>query len=220
MIHRDVSNEYDRLATSYDRRWAHYVNASTQHTLRHLELREGARLLDLGCGTGVLLRAIGRSAPEVVAVGLDLSAAMLAVAAGRATGATTLVRGDVTHLPFPDHRFDVVVSASSLHYWRRPDLALAEAARVLKPEGRLVVTDWCGDFVLCRLLDRTMRLFNRAHYRTYGTSECTALLDAAGFRMETIERYKINWLWGLMTASAVKRLRPAPRSSPNNLEFD
>ena len=202
MIHRTVSDEYDRLATSYERRWRHYVNATTQRTLRHLHIRPGARVLDLGCGTGVLLHAIKHHTPEAVTVGLDLSAAMLAVARRRLAGGATLLRGDVTHLPFPDRRFDVVVSASSLHYWRRPHDALAEIARVLKTDGQLVVTDWCDDFLACRLLDWLMRLFNRAHYRTYSTSECAALLDATGFRVETIERYKVNWLWGLMTAAA------------------
>jgi hypothetical protein len=51
-----------------------------------------------------------------------------------------------------------------------------------------------------RSYDRTLRLANRAFYRTYRQKECAALIRAAGFRDVTIERYKISWLWGLMTA--------------------
>lgn len=74
MSHRPVREEYDRLAASYERRWRHYIHATNAHTLRALALRPGARVLDLGCGTGPLLDAITRSVPDVVAVGLDLSA--------------------------------------------------------------------------------------------------------------------------------------------------
>jgi ubiquinone/menaquinone biosynthesis C-methylase UbiE len=205
MNHRPVREEYDRLATSYDGRWRRYVDATTQRTLRHVPLRPGARLLDLGCGTGALLRAVVSREPEVVVVGVDVSAGMLAVAHRRLAGAATLVRGDVTDLPFTDSAFDIVVSASSLHYWRRPDRALAEAARVLKSDGRLIVTDWCRDFLGCRMFGAVWRLVNRAHYRMYDTGQCAALLNSGGFQVETIERYKINWLWGLMTAAAVPR---------------
>ncbi len=78
-------------------------------------------------------------------------------------------------------------------------------ARVLRPNGRLVVTDWCDDYVACRICDLWLRLFNRAHFRTYGEKQCRQLLEQAGFTAVRVDRYKINWLWGLMTAAAQKR---------------
>ena len=103
-------------------------------------------------------------------------------------------------LPFRDASFEIVVSSSAFHYFRRPLAALGEMARVLRPGGRVVITDWCDDYLACRLHDRFLRLLNRAHGRTYGREECRRLLEQSGFRSVAIDRYKINWVWGLRTA--------------------
>src|SRR5712692_8456050 len=70
--------------------------------------------------------------------------------------------------------------------------------------GRVVITDWCDDYVACRLCNVYLRLTSKAHYKTYRQAECAALLKEAGHALARIERYKINWLWGLMTAVAEK----------------
>jgi ubiquinone/menaquinone biosynthesis C-methylase UbiE len=127
---------------------------------------------------------------------------MLRVARDRLGDAVVLERGDAQSLPFPDARFDVVVCTNSFHYFRNPQRALGEMARVLRPNGRLVLTDWCDDYLACRLLDVWLRLFNRAHFRTYGQRQCRRLLEQAGFSVARIDRYKIDRFWGLMTAIA------------------
>jgi ubiquinone/menaquinone biosynthesis C-methylase UbiE len=138
---REVQREYARLAGEYDRRWSRYILGTTHEIVRRLSLRAGDRLLDLGCGTGVLLEQVRTRWRGARAVGVDLSAEMLAEAQRRLGTETLLVQGDVSHLPFPARSFDVIVSNSSLHYWPDPELALAEAARVLRVDGRLVLTD-------------------------------------------------------------------------------
>ena len=82
-------------------------------------------------------------------------------------------------------------------------------ARVLRPNGRLVITDWCDDYIACRLCDLWLRAFNRAHFRTYGEKVCRHLLEEAGFIAVRVDAYRINWLWGLMTA--VGRMGAAPQ---------
>jgi hypothetical protein len=67
-----------------------------------------------------------------------------------------------------------------------------------------VITDWCDDYFACRLCNIYLRMTNRAYYKTYRQRECGDLLRAAGFGNVQIERYKINWLWGLMTAVATR----------------
>lgn len=199
-----VKAEYERLAGEYDERWSSYIASGTRETVRRLILDAGDRLLDVGCGTGVLLDQVLARWPTVRAVGTDLSGKMLAVAQERLRGRIPLVRADVSYLPFATHSFDVAVSSSSLHYWPEPGRALAEVARVLRPEGRLVITDWCGDYLTCRLLDLGLRLTGRAHERTYRSAECAALLEEAGYREVSLERYRLNWFWGLMTAKATR----------------
>lgn len=200
--HRTVRAEYDRLAADYERRWGDYVDATNRHTLRFLTLEPGSHVLDLGCGTGPLLAAIAVAYPGAATTGLDVSRQMLRVAQTRTGEHRSLVQGDVTALPFGRARFDCVVSASSFHFWRRPERALGEIARVLRPGGQLVITDWCDDYLACKICDRVLRVVSRAHHRIYTAGEFAELLDASGFRITTLEHYKINWLWGLMTASA------------------
>ena len=91
------------------------------------------------------------------------------------------------------------------HYITHPVEAVREMERVLKPQGRIVITDWCDDYLACRLCNVYLRLASRAHYRTYRQAECVSLLKQAGHARAKVERYKISWLWSLMTASAEKQ---------------
>jgi ubiquinone/menaquinone biosynthesis C-methylase UbiE len=101
-------------------------------------------LLDIGTGTGRMIEIL---APRVGhALGIDQSREMLAIArvnlerAGLANGMVRL--GDMYQLPLPDASFDAVVIHQVLHYADRPTAAIAEAARVLRPNGVLVVVDF------------------------------------------------------------------------------
>lgn len=196
-----VSREYDRLAPRYERRWRSYVEASVRETAARLPLRSGIRVLDLGCGTGTLLQRIAENPLGVSCCGLDVSRRMLSLAAQRAP-TVPLLRADAHQLPFAPGSFDLVVSTSALHYWREPNRVLAEIRMVLDRSGGLVITDWCDDFLACRICDRILRIVDRAHARIYGSRELRGLLERSGYRLLGLDRYKINWFWGLMTAGA------------------
>jgi SAM-dependent methyltransferase len=197
-----VQSSYRKLAAVYDRRWSRYVEASTRETLRRAALGPEDRVLDLGCGTGALLAAVRRLVPGVRITGVDLVPAMLAVARAKLEPSSRLLTAaEAGALPFRAATFDVVVSSNSFHYWPRPLAGLAEIARVLRPGGRLVLTDWCDDFLACRLCDHLLRLVDRAHHRAYRRAELERLLEQTGYRLLAVDRYKIDWLWGLMTAT-------------------
>jgi hypothetical protein len=69
----------------------------------------------------------------------------------------------------------------------------------------VVITDWCDDYLACRICDLLLRWVKGAHFRAYSLEECGRFLKDAGFGSVYLERYKINWLWGLMTASGQKQ---------------
>ena len=196
------SREYADIAPQYDMRWAAYITATLRETLKRLDIKPTDRLLDIGCGTGSLLHAISQKHPSVNLIGLDISSEMLKVACNKQINKCNLISGKAQFLPFHSHSFDVVVSCNAFHYWRNPEACLREIARVLKPQGMIVITDWCDDYISCKICDLFLRMFNRAHFKTYGKDACERLLREADYGNVRVERYKINWLWGMMTTKA------------------
>jgi ubiquinone/menaquinone biosynthesis C-methylase UbiE len=195
-----VVAEYARTAERYDEKWAFYVEATTRETLRRMPVTPKARVLDVGCGTGELLRRLRVKYPDTALAGLDPVAEMLDIAREKLSGKEDLRIGYADSLPWTSGSFDVVVSCNMFHYISHPVEALREMARVLRPGGALVLTDWCDDYIGCRVCNLYLRLTNRAFYKTYRQAECLELLRLAGFGDVKLERYKISWLWGLMTA--------------------
>ncbi len=200
-----VVDEYNRLAPDYDRRWSFYIGATIRETLGRIELQPENRVLDVGCGTGVLLEALSNTTPGTLLAGVDPSADMLAVARQRLDETVSLKQSYAEKLPFPEEEFDVVISTNALHYFRNPPGALLEMYRVLAPDGRIAITDWCDDYLACKSIDFFLRMFNRAHFRTYGQQQCRTFLEQVGFTVTQLDRYKINRFWGLMTAVGRKR---------------
>ncbi|GAB4239151.1 MAG: hypothetical protein Kow00109_13890 [Acidobacteriota bacterium] len=212
-----LREEYRRLARRYEERWRFYVEASIKETLHRLHPWESARVLDIGCGTGLLLERLREQRPESRFVGVDACGEMLQVAQERRAGNASWIVGLAEQLPFSRASFDVVLSTNVFHFIRRPSVALAEFSRVLQPGGWLYVTDWCDDYWACRICDFFLRRFSASHVRTYGTNECRNFLLRAGFDTVHVERYKISRLWGLMTAAARK---PADAESPRCIHPD
>jgi ubiquinone/menaquinone biosynthesis C-methylase UbiE/DNA-binding transcriptional ArsR family regulator len=134
------------------------------------------RVLDIGTGTGRLLELLGPRASS--ALGVDASRQMLALARARLARAglsQCVVRlADMYRLPLPDASFDLVLMQMVLHHADDPAAALAEAARVLRAGGRLVVIDLAPH-------DNPDCLQRLAHrWPGFGDAEMRRLLDAAG----------------------------------------
>lgn len=210
-----VVQEYEELAPKYDSRWSFYIRSTIENTVSRIAVREGDRILDVGCGTGQLLSVLRRSTNSTDLFGVDASQKMLAIARSRLGKTIPLARASAETLPYADRSFDWVVSTSVFHYLREPEAALREFHRVLRPAGQLVITDWCDDYLACKLCDTFLRVFSRSHYRTYTRRECDELLDRTCFRTSIIDRYRINWLWGLMTAQARKEGGVVPDATPH-----
>jgi len=200
-----VETEYSKLARIYDERWSHYIEASLRETLKRMDLYSCRNLLDVGCGTGVLLEKLKNRHPGIHLTGIDSTQEMLDIAAKRLPEDIHIERSLAESLPFEDSSFDIVVSCNMFHYIRKPVAALKEAKRVLKETGTIVITDWCDDYIPCRICNLFLRYFNAAHYKIYGKEALHALLSSSGFSNIKIDKYKMNWFWGMMTATASKK---------------
>ncbi|MCU4752553.1 methyltransferase domain-containing protein [Halobacteria archaeon AArc-curdl1] len=110
------------------------------------DIGEGNRVLDVGCGTGIVARRVAtRVGASGYVVGLDSNQGMLAVAKETAAGNQQTLewrQGDAEALPFADGDFDIVCSQQSVQFFDEPTAALEEMQRVLTPGGRVALSVW------------------------------------------------------------------------------
>lgn len=132
-----------RLWGQAARDWAEVSEPQSQPlheaTLAALAPLSGRALLDVGCGSGSVLRAATRHGAHVT--GLDAAAPMIALARDRLPDADLHV-GDMETLPFPDATFDIVTAFNSVQYAAAPHAAVAEMARVARRGGRVAIGVW------------------------------------------------------------------------------
>ena len=134
-------------------------------------------VLDVGCGTGYLLRLLARRCPGAIELaGVDPSPAMIEMAGFKADDGRLHYRSGIAeHLPFPESHFDLLVSTTSFDHWSDQAAGLKECARVLKPGGHLVLVDQFS-----YLLIPTLLAGRRGKART--RTRCSRLLLDAGFK--------------------------------------
>jgi ubiquinone/menaquinone biosynthesis C-methylase UbiE len=143
---RDVER-FDRWAPGYDRSWTQRIFFAPIHQgVVDVVSRLGAtprRLLDVGCGTGALLRVAAQQFPEAELVGVDASPEMIRMATltNPSPGRLRFVQGQAECLPFAGGHFDLILSTISFHHWADQQAGLQEVARVLAPGGSFLLAD-------------------------------------------------------------------------------
>jgi ubiquinone/menaquinone biosynthesis C-methylase UbiE len=195
---RDVQAFHDRspgYETGYrGRLHAEIVTRSLDLALAHCPSPD--RVLDVGCGTGLLLRDLARRLPGADSLaGVDAAAGMVEQARAKASDPRVMFeQGTAECLPFPDGAFDLVISTTSFDHWADQRAGLAECHRVLAPGGFFVLTDLCSNWLLPTLVG-----FRRDRART--PLRATRLLAAAGFRSLT---------WHRLYAGIIRTVTAAP----------
>ena len=205
-IESTVKNQYDQFAEIYDRRWSRYVSDTLNFLIDYLQgsrqISGNEHVLDLACGTGELERRLLNLHPDLNVIGVDISEKMLDVARLKLPN-LEFVKASASSLPFPDHNFDIVVTVSAFHYFEQPLDTLKEIRRILKPQGKLIIMDWCRDYWLCQALDLFLKIFDPAHKICYTQKELSDLLTTSGLDVIEARKQKLGTLWGIMVATGV-----------------
>lgn len=184
---------FDERSAGYEQGWLgrlHHEIADRTAGVALAVAPSPSRILDVGCGTGYLLRLLASRCPDAAELaGVDPAPGMIKVAAAASGGPgapgargapagderLTFSAGVAEQLPYRDHAFDLVVSVTSFDHWSDQLAGLRECHRVLVPGGHLVLVDQFSSWLVPTLISS-----RSGKARTKGRAG--RLVGAAGFR--------------------------------------
>src|SRR5229473_5202090 len=172
MAHRHDVDRFNRWATTYDRHWMQRIIFNPiQRAVLEVAAEQVGRpgaILDVGCGTGKLLKSARSRFPDARLVGVDAAEEMVKYAQSTTPAGTIEFRqGIAESLPFPNGSFDLVFSTMTFHHWQNQGRGAAEVARVLAPGGRWLLAEFVPSGLIKRVrsLLRLHQFPDRAHLR-------------------------------------------------------
>jgi len=171
--------DFSNYADTYDRGIAGKVSQKFYNLLvREVELTPGCAVLDVGCGTGTVLKMLADICP-ISGYGIDAEQNMIAAAKQQCPQIDFSV-GRCDKTPFDDHSFDVVIACMAYHHFDNKEGFAIEAARLLKPGGVLYIADPRFPWLIRKTLNGVVRLF-RIVGQFFSPQEIGARFSSAGF---------------------------------------
>ena len=205
----DASRRYfNQWAARYDRSWTQiWFRENHRLIAQAMDPPADACILDLGCGTGQLAARLAQRVPHGTVLGVDPAEEMIRVARRRHRRRDNLrfEVGSSEAIPADAGAFDVVASTISFHHWTRPAESLRDIARVLRPNGRVLILDLCRDNLFLAGLDQLQRWLQPSHAGVASTMEIRRYCSGAGFRRLQITKPR----WLLMLAEGALGGDPA-----------
>jgi ubiquinone/menaquinone biosynthesis C-methylase UbiE len=192
-LNEDVQ-QFERRSGTYERWWLQPLFFDRVHRLvldcadQATEGKAPGCILDIGCGTGRLLRKAGARWPEAQLVGVDPAEGMVATAR-QLTPAAMFKVGAAEALPISDASVDLALSTLSFHHWQDRAAALRDVRRVLRPDGYFVLADVWPSWGLSALFD---------HFQSNDPDRVREAFAQAGLH-PTLER-RVSLLWLIVTA--------------------
>lgn len=201
-------------AQHYNKTWHDLIEKSMSETLAMVDcdalyniprqLGRRARVLDIACGTGILLERLYKYIPDIEAHGVDASEDMLAQARFTLKGLPNVQlkqmvvrRGVTAGLPYLPHTFDLITCTNALHYIFYPTEVLAALGRLLAPGGYLIIEDYSRPDppFPWSILEWVARRVEGQGARKHTIEEAEILCQQAGLQITSRNAFIINWLW-------------------------
>lgn len=181
--------KFDKVHLGYDRFMKLFGFYEPEWIIEALDLTGTEKIIDIGGGTGFLAARLSAQAHSIIV--LDESPGMLS----HNTNNNTIrpVVGNALKIPFPDHTFQVALLCDVVHHIRAQETLLAEAYRILKKGGRILILDFDRSHFKTSLLHLfEVSLFGRLFYRT--TNGMRALLQDNGFTISKQDQKSFKYL--------------------------
>lgn len=180
-------------------------------------LERHPRVLDVACGTGILLKWLLEQVPDLDAYGVDASTDMLARASVALKGCShvhlervELGSDETAGLPYKSGTFDLITFTNALHYLPDSVATLAGLGRLLAPAGQLVLEDYREreQSLILKVFRWLVRRVDPRHVRTYTLAEANSLCRQAGLSVVCEKTFVVDWLcdgWALRASPATTR---------------
>lgn len=199
---------WERAAPQYEASWSSLTRLFIPHLLAAVNLKSPGRLLDVACGPGYVAEAARAEGLE--GTGVDFSAAMIRLGRQRSPE-IDFQEGDAQSLPFEDGQFDFVVMNFGLRHLSDPERAFAEAARVLRPQGRFGFTVWAEPTVNpgAKIVDDAVSAHadisvdvpkGPQYFGFTDGAECARILARSGFAPASVKCERVTAVWNVPTA--------------------
>ena len=179
-LEKNSIEEFSKWADNYDNPLTSITFRQTNAKIvKLLDPKQNSSFLDVGCGSGILIKYLLEANRGMKLCGLDITPQMVEVAKRKfaSNQSVEITLGSAVKMPYKNNSFDYVTCASSFHHHPDPLKSVKEMVRVLKPGGKLLILDMCIEGLLRKILfkvenvyhneGKVFRLTNKEMYDLY-----------------------------------------------------
>lgn len=172
-IYKEKSKQaFDKQAKEYDNAmYGEHARKLYPALLEVICHSYGNTVLDIGCGTGALLKQVYDEDHRRILYGIDISTKMVQKSKERMQDKATIIEGDSEHLPFKDNTFDIVYCNDSFHHYPNPDKVLEQMQRVVKVGGICIIGECYLPIILRQAMNVMMKYSNEGDVKIYSKKQ-------------------------------------------------
>ena len=184
MHYKDKNKKYFNKTSKYyyTQGDGKFANPTYEEVIPRVIKAQPKIMLDLGCGTGDMVKQILEKEPDIQVCGLDIAENMVKKAAYNIPDGDIRL-GDAEDIPWENEKFDLIVCNSSFHHYPNPKRALREMRRVLKKDGKIIFGEPTAPGLIRRVVNLVCRISPHGDYRVYNKREIKWLFKKTGFKL-------------------------------------